>query len=733
MAIQTLSSALSVAANNIIKINPKADTSITSTRRNFDSFGRFLDFKIADIESIKLPTKNELRNISNINVVNTFGSAGGLLSSLASGALDIGGFVRDFFKGRNNKIGTPTVSSKVKVEPKLKGSRLSISGMRAAPIIGSIFTGLDIVTGISQGESISKSVSGAAGSLVGSMLGGIVGQSLIPIPGVGYIIGGAVGGFLGGWGADRAYDARNSMKNKVERIQEEKLKEGMKKDDISIVNPELVMRQNRLVNNFEDSTNKFKGLVQDIIDGKITLFEASMDEIKSSGANNPPPSQDDEIMTVEGGYLPTEPPAVVTSEYGWRNGRMHKGVDYATAINTPVSVIKGGKVTDAGWSEGGHGNRVIIEHSNGMESLYAHLNEVKVKVNQQIEPGTVIGLNGSTGRSTGPHVHFELLRGGKPIYIDKNAGAEYFRFGGNVRVTSRRRPTLGSLDEPPLSDLRPGETVQTPYGRQSSMPTASIPATVRNIKGYLIVPGHISGGGTKGERDAVEKIAKYVVNYLKNKYPGVPIELWNNRNYEKTERGFQRQMDDLQKKEREGWQVIEIHTDEPGGAGRGLIRPSNLNPVESRFARTMGAFPLGFRGGTGKTGLAGPRRGIGLIELGNMTPELREAFRRNDPNAVKYFSRDLIRTLEETVVEGELPTYRAPSPRPRPNISNYTSYNKPGGSNLVVFAPVPSSSQNAPVVTPPPPQSGGGSSPVVLTAMGDRREMDIQGVRLEIA
>lgn len=734
MAITASSSTLGVAANNIVKVNLKSENSFASTRRDFDRFGRFLEFKVIELEREELPNDNKLKRISNINIVNTFGSAGGLLSSLASGALDVGGFVRDFFKGRDKKIGSPSAPSKVNSKPTLKGSRLRIPGMRAAPIIGSIFAGLDFATGLAQGESVSKSAAGTAGSLVGSMLGGIVGQSLIPIPGVGYVIGSAVGGFLGGWGADRAYDAGASMKSKAEKIQEERLKEGSKKDSKSFLNTERIMKQNTLVNNFEDSTNKFRTFVSDIIEGRIVLFETPMDEISPGAASDSSGDDDSELMTVEGGYLPTEPPAVVTSSYGWRGNRMHHGVDYATAIDTPVSVIKEGKVTYAGWNDGGYGNLVIIKHPNGLESVYGHLNKVNVKVGQQIEPGTVIGLNGSTGKSSGPHVHFELRRDNEKLKIPDDAGVEYFRFGGNVKVRPRAaRVSPGSLDEP-VTDLKPGQTVQTPYGRQSSMPTASIPATVRNIKGYLIVPGHIAGDGTDDEREAVEKIAKYVVSYLKSKYPGVPIELWNNRNYEQSKRGFQRQMDDLQKKEREGWQVIELHFDEPRGVGRGLIRPSNLNPVESRFARTMGAFPLGFRGGTGEKGLAGPRRGIGLIELGNMTSELREAFRRNDPNAVKYFSRDLIRSLEETVVEGELPTYRAPSPRPRPNISSYTSYNKPGsGSNLVVVASSSQPSQQRTTPTPNIPIGRTGGSNSTVVAIGNNNKIDIQGIRLEIA
>lgn len=110
----------------------------------------------------------------------------------------------------------------------------------------------------------------------------------------------------------------------------------------------------------------------------------------------------------------------VTSEYGWRLHprdrvwRLHSGMDYAADFGEPVRAAAIGKVVFAGW-KGGYGNTVIIAHGNDLESLYAHNEKLLVKVGAKVGPGTVIAEAGSTGNSTGPHIHFELAfnRGGK--------------------------------------------------------------------------------------------------------------------------------------------------------------------------------------------------------------------------------------------------------------------------------------------------------------------------------
>lgn len=105
---------------------------------------------------------------------------------------------------------------------------------------------------------------------------------------------------------------------------------------------------------------------------------------------------------------------IVTSHYGWRDGRMHKGIDIDLKRGDPVVAAFDGKVRVA-KNSGGFGNVVIIMHPNGLETVYAHLSKIKVKPGQVILSGQPIGLGGSTGRSSGPHLHFEIRYKGQAL------------------------------------------------------------------------------------------------------------------------------------------------------------------------------------------------------------------------------------------------------------------------------------------------------------------------------
>jgi murein DD-endopeptidase MepM/ murein hydrolase activator NlpD len=118
---------------------------------------------------------------------------------------------------------------------------------------------------------------------------------------------------------------------------------------------------------------------------------------------------------------------VLTSGYGWRWGRMHKGIDIAAPVGTSIVAAAPGKVVTAGWNDGGYGNLVEIEHSDGSVTLYGHNSRVLVKVGQQVAQGQQIALMGSTGYSTGPHSHFEVHLPGRgavnPIaYLPQSRG-----------------------------------------------------------------------------------------------------------------------------------------------------------------------------------------------------------------------------------------------------------------------------------------------------------------------
>jgi murein DD-endopeptidase MepM/ murein hydrolase activator NlpD len=106
---------------------------------------------------------------------------------------------------------------------------------------------------------------------------------------------------------------------------------------------------------------------------------------------------------------------VVSSEFGRRFGRLHKGIDVAADIGEPIHAIADGYVIYAGNKIEGYGNIVVLRHDESTLTLYAHNSRLKVKTGQEVKQGQVIALLGNTGRSTGPHSHFEIRREEKPV------------------------------------------------------------------------------------------------------------------------------------------------------------------------------------------------------------------------------------------------------------------------------------------------------------------------------
>lgn len=122
----------------------------------------------------------------------------------------------------------------------------------------------------------------------------------------------------------------------------------------------------------------------------------------------------------------------ITSRYGWRtspfSGRreFHKGIDIASRKGTAIHAPADGMVT-ACFRNGGYGNFLVIHHGFGITSRYGHLLEAQVDVGQCVHKGDTIGLVGSSGRCTGPHLHYEILMNGVPIDPGKYMGADDFR------------------------------------------------------------------------------------------------------------------------------------------------------------------------------------------------------------------------------------------------------------------------------------------------------------------
>ena len=133
-----------------------------------------------------------------------------------------------------------------------------------------------------------------------------------------------------------------------------------------------------------------------------TVVKKAVPKIVERGTKEPPTY----IYPISGGRF--------SSGFGGRWGRQHKGIDLSTPIGTPVSAAREGTVSYSGTMNG-YGYIVIIDHPDGSSTRYGHLSKCIAKVGQHVEQGDLIALSGNTGRSTGPHVHFEIRIGGVAV------------------------------------------------------------------------------------------------------------------------------------------------------------------------------------------------------------------------------------------------------------------------------------------------------------------------------
>jgi murein DD-endopeptidase MepM/ murein hydrolase activator NlpD len=122
--------------------------------------------------------------------------------------------------------------------------------------------------------------------------------------------------------------------------------------------------------------------------------------------------------------IPSDKPvktAAFTSGYGvrsdpFRGGHaMHAGIDLAGPYGTPIYATADGTVERAGWNSGGYGNLIEVNHGRGIETRYGHLSRILIRAGAQVKRGQLIGYMGSTGRSTGSHLHYEVRIDGKPV------------------------------------------------------------------------------------------------------------------------------------------------------------------------------------------------------------------------------------------------------------------------------------------------------------------------------
>jgi len=227
----------------------------------------------------------------------------------------------------------------------------------------------------------------------------------------------------------------------VNEIKEERDRIAQKIKEIEATKAEIDKQRQALV----EEENRMT-VIRNDLDAKKKLFEAELNRQKQILAqverdkNHIANTLDmlestssmiaDQIRTLErggriyssrggGGRLLRPVSGPITSRFGWRyhpilkRSRLHAGIDFGVGTGTPVHAAQSGTVIMAGW-KGGYGNTVVISHGGGLTTLYAHNSRLAVSSGQHVSAGQVVAYSGSTGLSTGPHLHFEVRVNGSP-------------------------------------------------------------------------------------------------------------------------------------------------------------------------------------------------------------------------------------------------------------------------------------------------------------------------------
>ena len=177
------------------------------------------------------------------------------------------------------------------------------------------------------------------------------------------------------------------------------------------------MRESELVNSLINSINN--------LGSRVISQKKSYDEVNELVKNK------EQLLAATPAIQPVSNIDLerVASGYGYRidpvykTVKLHAGIDFTAPSGTPIYATAAGTVETAGFHAGGYGNHIIINHGYGYKTLYGHMFRVKARGGQRVKRGEVIGYVGSTGKSTGPHCHYEVIKNGNkidPIYFFYN-------------------------------------------------------------------------------------------------------------------------------------------------------------------------------------------------------------------------------------------------------------------------------------------------------------------------
>jgi murein DD-endopeptidase MepM/ murein hydrolase activator NlpD len=220
------------------------------------------------------------------------------------------------------------------------------------------------------------------------------------------------------------------LTEEANRINQQRLLVEQQKNEIALIRQQLLAQKS----DYQGQAGQQQDLVQRLNNDRLALEAAQQQlqrdsdalggliqqkiaEAKARAAAAKTASRRNYISGTGILSIPSDGP--ISSPFGWRthpllgNHRFHSGLDFAAGYGAPIRAADSGQVIYAGWY-GGYGKAVIIDHGKGMTTLYGHCSELHVSEGQSVKRGQVISAVGSTGLSTGPHLHFEVRRDGSP-------------------------------------------------------------------------------------------------------------------------------------------------------------------------------------------------------------------------------------------------------------------------------------------------------------------------------
>ena len=211
-----------------------------------------------------------------------------------------------------------------------------------------------------------------------------------------------------------------------------------------------------------DSVSTLEGEKPFELHPSLDLYAEWNDEFNPTKGMNLSNVPNNVEIDLSGWYPPIK--GMITSPFGWRKTRMHKGEDIRLYVGDTVRAAFDGRVRICRFERRGYGNYYVIRHDNGLETIYGHLSKHLVKQDEYVKAGQAIGLGGSTGRSTGPHLHFEMRYLG--VALDPSKLIDF--------TTFQPHDSIYHLDR------KKAEWAQNNYGRSGSSRSAS--TSSRNSK-----------------------------------------------------------------------------------------------------------------------------------------------------------------------------------------------------------------------------------------------------------